>query len=48
LVEGGNPVDRLFQIIAANPAQFLAIGFLIVVVVLGWAVESSAWRGRHR
>jgi hypothetical protein len=48
LVEGGNPVDRLIEIVRANPAQFLAIGALIAVVVVAWIVESSAWRTRHR
>ncbi len=41
-------MERLIEIIRANPAQFAAIGFLIGVVLLAWAVESSAWRGRHR
>ncbi len=39
---------RLLEIIRTNPVQFAALGGFIVVVVLAWAVESSAWRTRHR
>jgi len=47
LVEGGNPVERLLEIFRANPIQFLAIGAFVAVVIVAWAVESSAWRTRH-
>ena len=46
LVEGGT-VARLLEIIRANPVQFVALGGFILVVVLAWMVESSAWRTRH-
>ena len=40
-------MERILQIVRANPAQAIAIGGLILVVVLAWAVESSRWRA-HR
>ena len=40
-------MERLFEIVRANPMQFLAIGALVAVVILAWAIESSAWRTRH-
>ena len=46
-MEGGNPVERLLEIVIANPVQFLAIGAFVAVVIAAWAVESSAWRTRH-
>ena len=48
MVEGGTVVARLLEIIRANPVQFVALGGFILVVVMAWAVESSAWRTRHR
>jgi hypothetical protein len=45
-VEGGT-VERLLEIIRANPVQAIAIAGFLLVVVLAWVVESSAWRTRH-
>jgi hypothetical protein len=47
MVEGGT-VERLIDIVRANPVQFVALGGFVFVVVLAWVVESSAWRTRHR
>jgi hypothetical protein len=47
MVEGGT-VARLLDIIRANPVQFAAVAGFVLVVVLAWVVESSAWRTRHR
>jgi hypothetical protein len=41
-------VARLLDIIRTYPVQFAALGGFIVVVLLAWGVESSAWRTRHR
>jgi hypothetical protein len=46
-VEGGT-VERLLEIVRANPVQFIALGGFVLVVVVSWLVESSAWRTRHR
>jgi len=40
-------VERILQIIRANPAQMAAIGGLVLVVIVAWIVESSRWRA-HR
>jgi len=39
---------RLLEIVRAYPVQFVALGGFVLVVILAWAVESSAWRTRHR
>jgi len=41
-------VERLLEIIRANPVQAVALGVFILVVVLAWVIESSVWRTRHR
>lgn len=39
---------RLLEIVRANPLQFGAVGFLIAVALIGWAIENSSYRTRHR
>ena len=41
-------MQRLVEIIRANPVPAFAVAALLVVVALSWAVESSGWRTRHR
>jgi len=40
-------VERLFEIVRANPIQFIALGGFLLVVALAWFVESSSWRHGH-
>lgn len=40
-------MDRLVDLVRANPIPFVGLGFLVVVVVLWWVVESSSFRYRH-
>ncbi|MEX2557609.1 MAG: hypothetical protein WEB06_18500 [Actinomycetota bacterium] len=40
-------MERLLEIVRANPVQFLAVGAFVAVVIIAWAIESSAWRTRH-
>jgi hypothetical protein len=46
-VEGGT-VERLLEFIRSNPIQTFAVAGFLIVLALAWAVESSAWRARHR
>jgi hypothetical protein len=41
-------MERLIEIVRANPAQAIAVAALVMVVLLAWGVESSGWRTRHR
>jgi len=39
-------MERLLEIIRANPGQSAAIGFLILVSIIGWTIESRGHRFR--
>ena len=41
-------MERLIEIVRANPAQAVAVAVFVIVVLLAWGVESSGWRTRHR
>lgn len=41
-------MERLLDLIRGNPIQSMAVAGFLIVLVLAWVVESSAWRTRHR
>jgi hypothetical protein len=43
----GGTVERLLDIIRGNPIQSMAVAGFLIVVVLAWVIESSAWRKQH-
>jgi hypothetical protein len=41
-------MERLVDLIRNNPIQSMAVAGFLIVLALAWAIESSAWRTRHR
>jgi hypothetical protein len=41
-------MDGLVTVVRENPQQFLAIGYLVLVVVLALLVENGRYRRHHR
>jgi hypothetical protein len=41
-------MERLLEIVRANPGQAGAIGFLILVSIVGWTIETRGHGRAHR